>query len=132
VRGRSESGPRASRARARRQGAGAFFLVAALTLIGAALAFSSHDPGVIIGLGSIRWMGDPSATGWTSLALVAGFALLGLLAHHGRLWAFAVGAGVYALDGLVVLAAHDWVGVAIHTMVLVMIVRGLDAGRRPF
>ena len=35
-----------------------------------------------------------------------------------------------ALDGLIVLAAHDWAGVAIHTVVLVMIVRGLDAGRR--
>ena len=128
---RMAGGRRGSRARARRQGAGAFFLVAALTLLGAALSLASHDPGVIIGLGLIRWMGEPSATGWTSLALVAGFALLGLLAHHGRLWAFAVGATVYALDGLIVLAAHDWVAVAIHTMVLVLIVRGLDAGRRP-
>jgi hypothetical protein len=125
------AGGRGSRARARRQGAGAFFLVAALTLVGAALSLTSHDPGVIIGLGLIRWMGEPSATGWTSLALVAGFALLGLLAHHGRLWAFVVGATVYALDGLIVLAAHDWMAVAIHTMVLVLIVRGLDAGRRP-
>jgi hypothetical protein len=125
------AGGRGSRARARRQGAGAVFLVAALTLVGAALSLASHDPGVIIGLGLIRWMGEPSATGWTSLALVAGFALLGLLAHHGRLWAFVVGATVYALDGLIVLAAHDWMAVAIHTMVLVLIVRGLDAGRRP-
>jgi len=39
-------------------------------------------------------------------------------------------AAVYGLDGLIVLAAHDWVGVAIHTVVLVMMVRGLDAGRR--
>jgi hypothetical protein len=65
-----------------------------------------------------------------ALALAAGFALLGLLAQRGRLWAFAVGAAVYALDGLIVLAAHDWVAVAIHTVVLVMMVRGLEVGRR--
>ena len=70
---RSRGAPRESRARALRLGAGAFYLVAALTLLGAA---------------------------------------------------------VYGLDGLIVLAAHDWVGVAIHTVVLVMTVRGLDAGRR--
>ena len=66
-----------------------------------------------------------------ALALAAGFALLGLLAQRGRLWAFGVGAALYALDGLIVLAAHDWVAVTIHTVVLVMMVRGLDAGRRP-
>ncbi|MGH7385405.1 MAG: MFS transporter, partial [Candidatus Rokuibacteriota bacterium] len=60
----------------------------------------------------------------------AGFALLGRFAQRGRFWAFAVGAAVYALDGLIVLAWHDWVGLAIHTAALVMIVRGLDAGRR--
>ena len=110
---RSRGVPRESRARALRLGAGAFFLVAALALLGAALSASAHDPGVIIGLG-----------------LVAGFALLGFLAQRGQRWAFAVGAAVYGLDGLIVLAAHDWVGVAIHTVVLVMMVRGLDAGRR--
>src|SRR6266850_1513203 len=84
---RNRGVPRESRARALRLGAGAFYLVAAFTL-------------------------------------------LGFLAQRGQLWAFAVGAAVYGLDGLIVLAAHDWLGVAIHTVVLVMMVRGLDAGRR--
>jgi hypothetical protein len=130
ARGRSGGTPRESRARALRQGAVAIYLVAALTLVGAALSFASHDPGGIIGLGLTRWLAGASPAGWAPLPFVAGFALLGLLAQRGRLWAFAIGAAVYALDGLIVLAAHDWVGVAIHTVVLVMMVRGLDAGRR--
>lgn len=122
--------PRESRARALGQGAGAIYLVAALTLVGAALSLTSHDPGVIIGLGLTRWTAGVAPSGWMALALGVGFTLLGLLAQRGRLWAFAVGAAVYALDGLIVLAAHDWVAVAIHTVVLVMMVRGLEAGRR--
>jgi len=126
ARGRRRGMARASRARALAQGAGAFYLVAALILVGAALSLASHDPGVTIGLGLTR----PSPAGGVALALAPGFLLVGLLAQKGRLWAFAIGAVVYALDGLIVLAAHDWVAVAIHTVVLVVMVRGLEAGRR--
>jgi hypothetical protein len=124
--------PRESRARALRLGAGAFYLVAALTLVDAALSFALHDLGVIIGLGLTRWLAGATPVAWMALPFVVGFALLGLLAQRGRFWAFAIGAAVYALDGLIVVAGHDWVGVAIHTVVLVMMVRGLDAGRRRF
>jgi len=127
ARGRGRGIPRAARVRALGQGAGAVYVVAALILVGAALALASHDPGVIIiGLGLTR--ADPA--GGVALGLAAGFLLVGLLAQHGRLWPFAIGVAVYALDGLIVLAAHDWAAVAIHTVVLVMMVRGLDAGRR--
>ena len=129
ARGRGRGVLREPRARSLGQGAGAIYLVAALTLVGAALSLASHDAGVIIGLGLTGWAGVAPA-GWVALALAAGFAVLGLLAQGGRLWAFAVGAAVYALDGLIVVAAHDWVAVAIHTGVLVMMVRGLEASRR--
>lgn len=121
---------REARARTLRLGAGAFYLVAALALLDAALSFASHDPGVIIGLGLTRWVAGATPVAWAALPFVVGFLLLGLIAHRGRLWAFAIGAPVYALDGLIVVAGHDWVGVAIHTVVLVMLVRGLDARRR--
>ncbi len=126
ARGRRRGVPRAARVHALGRGAGAGYLVAALILVGAALALASHDPGVIIGLGLTR----AAPAGGAALGLAAGFLLVGLLAQRGRLWAFAIGAAVYALDGLIVLAAHDWAAVAIHTVVLVMMVRGLDAGRR--
>ena len=130
VRGQRRGGARDARARALRLGAGAFYVVAALTLLDAALSFASYDPGAIIGLGLTRWAAGATPVTWMALPFVVGFLLLGFLAQRGRLWAFAIGAAVYALDGLIVVAAHDWVAVAIHTIVLVMMVRGLDAGRR--
>ncbi len=123
---------RDARARALRLGAGAFYVVAALALLDAALSFAAHDPGAIIGLGLTRWAAGVTPVAWMALSFVVGFLLLGVLAQRGRLWAFAIGAAVYALDGLIVVAAHDWVAVAIHTVVLVMMVRGLDGGRRGF
>ena len=130
ARGRSRAVARDSRARARRLGAAAFYLVAALVVLDAGLSLASHDPGAIIGLGLTRWLAGSVPAAWVAGLFVAAFTVLGALAQRGRLGAFAIGAAVYALDGLIVLAAHDWAGVAIHTVVLVMIVRGLDAGRR--
>jgi hypothetical protein len=104
--------------------------VAALVVLDAGLSLASHDPGAIIGLGLTRWLAGSVPAAWVAGLFVAAFTVLGALAQRGRLGAFAIGAAVYALDGLIVLAAHDWAGVAIHTVVLVMIVRGLDAGRR--
>jgi hypothetical protein len=130
ARGPSRGATRDARARALRLGGGAFHLVAALTLVDAVLSFASHDPGAIIGLGLTRWMAGAAPVAWMVLSFAVGFLLLGLLAQQGRLWAFGIGAAVYALDGLIVVAAHDWVAVAIHTVVLVMMVWGLDAGRR--
>lgn len=132
ARGRSRGVVHDARARALRLGAGAFYVVAVLTLLDAALSFAAHDPGAIIGLGLTRWVAGTTPVAWMALPFVVGFLLLGLLARRGRLWAFAIGAAVYAVDGLIVVAAHDWAAVAIHTVVLVMMVRGLDAGRRRF
>ena len=132
ARGRSRAVPGESRVHALRLGAAALYLVAALVMLDAALSPVSHDPGAIVGLGLTRWLAGVAPAVWVAVPVVAAFTLLGVLAHRRRLGAFVVGAAVYALDGLIVLAAHDWVGVAIHTVVLVMIVRGLDAGRRPF
>jgi len=139
ARDRPAAGPGQSRARARFLRAAALYAVAALALAAGALWLTGHHPGIIIGLGMARLIdrlvaGAGSGGAVAALAdavLAGGFALLGGVAHRGRLWAFGAGAGLYALDGLIVLAAHDWVGVVIHTAVLVMIVRGLDAARRP-
>ncbi len=110
--------------------AGACYLVAALALLDAVLTFTAYDPGVTIGLGFIRRVAGATPAAWMALPFVLGFLLAGLFVHRGRLWAFALGAAGYALDALIVVAAHDWVAVAIHTVVLVLMVRGLDAGRR--
>ena len=130
ARGRARRVARGVRTRSYRLAAGAFYLVAALTLLDAALSVTSHDPGVIIGLGLLRWVTGASPVAWVAAPFIVGFLLGGLLVQRGRLWMFALGAAVYALDGLIVVAAHDWVAVAIHTVLLALMVRGLDAGRR--
>lgn len=127
---RATPGPRRARARTFPVAAGACYLVAALALLDAVLTFTAYDPGVTTGLAFIRRVAGATPAAWMALPFVLGFLLLGLLVHRGRLWAFALGAAGYALDALIVVAAHDWVAVAIHTVVLVLMVRGLDAGRR--
>jgi len=130
ARGRGRGVARVVRARAFRLAAGAFYVVAGLTLLDAALSFVAYDPGTMIGLGLTRWVAGAAPAAGMALPFVVGFLLIGLLSQRGRLWPFAIGAAVYALDALIVVAAHDWVAVAIHTVVLVMMVRGLDVGRR--
>lgn len=130
ARGRGRRVARGVRTRSYRLAAGAFYLVAALTLLDAALSVTSHDPGVIIGLGLPHWVTGAAPVAWVATPVIVGFLLGGLLVQRRRLWVFALGAAVYALDGLIVVAAHDWVAVAIHTVLLALMVRGLDAGRR--
>ena len=114
-----------------RLAAGAFYLVAALTLLDVALSFAWHDPGVIFGLGLPRWVTGAVPVAWMAVPFILGFLLVGRLVQRRRLWVFALGAAVYALDGLIVVAAHDWVAVVIHTVLLALMVRSLDVGRRP-
>jgi hypothetical protein len=112
--------------------------VAALALLGAALALTGHEPKVVIGLGLTRFTdalaaGHGHAHALAALAhavLVGAFVALGRLAERGRWRALAAGAAVYALDGLIVLAAHDWVAVVIHTGLLVVMAAGLDTRPR--
>jgi hypothetical protein len=124
--------------RRRRSGALWFYWVAALSLVNSLVALTGQGWRFIVGLGITQFADALAArTGrgvgivaLVDLALVAGFVLLGRAAQQGRLWAFAVGAIFYALDGLIFLAARDWAGVAFHAFVVVMTLRGLDAARR--
>jgi len=124
--------------RRRNGGARWFFWVAALSLVNSAVALTGQGWRFIIGLG-VTQLADALAlrsghgvpvVALVDAALVGGFVLLGRFALQGRLWAFGVGAAFYALDGLIFLAAHDWVGVAFHAFVVAMTIRGFDAARR--
>lgn len=124
--------------RRRRSGALWFYWVAALSLVNSLVALTGQEGRFIIGLGITQVADALAARSGHGVAVVAlvdatlvgGFALLGRFAQRGRLWAFGLGAAVYAVDGLVFLAAHHWIGVAFHVFVLVMAVRGMDAAHR--
>lgn len=131
-------GEREALERRRRSGALWFFWVAALSIVNSAAALGGQQWRFIIGLG-ITQLADGLAarTGHgvpivaaVDAAFVGAFALLGRFALRGQPWAFLVGAIFYAVDGLIFVAAGDWVGVAFHAFVVVMALRGLDAARR--
>lgn len=124
--------------RQRRSGALWFYWVAGLSIVNSLASLFGQQWRFILGLG-ITQLADAlavhSGRGVGAVAvidamIVGGFVLLGRFAERGRVWAFGVGAAIYALDGLIFVGLRDWVGVAFHVFVLVMTVRGLDAARR--
>jgi len=125
-------------ARRRNAGASWFYWVAALSLVNSVVVLTGQHWRFIVGLGLTQVADAMVARTGHGLAVVAGvdvvliggFALLGRFAQRGRLWAFVAGAAFYALDGLIFVAARDWVGVAFHAFVVVMAARGLQAARR--
>jgi hypothetical protein len=124
--------------RRRRLGAGWFYWVAGISLINAAITLGGQHWRFIIGLGTTQLatgLAVRTGRGWPpalllDLVLIGGFMLLGYLALQGQLWPFAVGFAVYALDGLVFLAARNWIGLGFHVFVLVMVFKGLQAARQ--
>lgn len=119
-------------------GARWFYWVAGLSLVNSLASLAGQKWRFVLGLG-ITQLGDALAVhsgrgigvvAVLDAVIVASFVLLGRFAQQGRVWAFGVGAAIYALDGLIFLGLRDWVGVAFHVFVLVMTVRGLDAARR--
>jgi hypothetical protein len=124
--------------RRRRLGARWFYWVAAVSLINTVVALAGQHWRFIIGLGTAQ-VADALALrtghGWApalllDLVLTGGFVLLGYLALQRHLWAFAVGFAVYALDGLIFLAARNWIGLGFHVFVLVMVFKGLQAAHQ--
>jgi hypothetical protein len=57
------------------------------------------------------------------------FVLFGYLAGKKLLWAYALGMGVFLLDGLLSLVLKDAIGVIAHAVVLFFLFRGYQAGR---
>jgi hypothetical protein len=82
----------------------------------------------------VRHSSNRSIAGATTVALArptrARLELLGHLALQGQHWSFPVGIGVYALDGLIFVAARHWVGLAFHVFVLIMIGKGFQVARQ--
>jgi hypothetical protein len=129
---------RAALERRRKSGARWFFWVAGLSLVNSVAALAGQKWRFIVGLGITQLADEVAARTGHPVAMVAivdaAFvgvcALLGWLALRGQRWAFLVGAIFYAVDGLIFVAARDWIGVAFHAFVVAMAVRGFDAARR--
>ena len=120
-----------------RAGAKWFYWIAALSLVNSLVVIFGGQFHFVVGLG-ITSIVDALAKGIGSsagivLALiingtVAGiFFLFGGFAVKAHKWAFIAGVVLYALDGLILLAAVDILSVGFHAYAIFGIVRGLMA-----
>jgi hypothetical protein len=126
----------AARARA---GAKWFYWIAGLSMVNSLAVISGSNFHFVVGLGvtsvvdamarQVGGMGsvlDIVINGFVSGA----FALFGYFAVKTQKWAFMVGMGLYALDGLLLFGAKDYLGMGFHAYALFAIYRGLTAAEQ--
>ena len=128
-----------------KRGANNFYWIAALSVINSILSMTGSGTYFVIGL-AITLIADgitvgisqslPDAAlivkivGLVVSVLIAGvFALFGYFAARGKRWAFLVGMILYGVDGLIMLAFADWIGVLFHAYFLWGLFGGLRALR---
>ena len=113
-----------------KSGASWFYWIAGLSLINSAVAFTGGSWRFIFGLGITQEV-DAFFAGGVALVLnlgvLATFVVFGVFAHKGHLWAFIVGTVLFALDTVIFLYRKDWIGVALHALVLFFLFRGAKA-----
>jgi hypothetical protein len=113
-----------------------FYWIAGLSLINSAVVIFGGSFHFVVGLG-ITSVVDAltKQAGSTGIVLdliingfVAGlFVLFGSCGSKAQKWAFFVGMGLYALDGLLLLMARDVLSVGFHAYALFCIYKGLAA-----
>lgn len=117
--------------------AGWFFTIAVLSFVNSIILAFGGTWHFIIGLGITTFF-DAVALGLkSSVANIAVFIIntfilaipvtFGVFGRKGHKWAFIVGMILYALDGLILIAFQDWLGVAFHAYALFMIYKGVAA-----
>jgi len=119
-----------------RAGAKWFYWIAGLSMINSLAVISGGNFHFVVGLG-VTSVVDAMARQVGSMGsvldvvingFVSGvFVLFGYFAVKGQRWAFLVGMGLYALDGLLLLGAKDFLGMGFHAYALFAIYRGLQA-----
>ena len=116
-----------------------FFWIAGLSVINSLIAVFGGDLRFIFGLGvtsvadalSFQSRGAAKTVSFVFALLMAGlFVIFGVLARKFFHWAFIVGMVVYALDGLLLLYAQDYLGAAFHAFVLFLLSKGVSASKK--
>jgi len=119
-----------------RSGAGWFYWLAGLSVINSIINLSGGTWSFIFGLGITQVVDSIAAnlgpTGFVlqiiiNAFIVGVFVFFGYFARKNHKWAFLVGMGVYALDGLIFVLAQDWLGVGFHVFALYLIFNGMKA-----
>lgn len=117
-----------------KNGAGWFLAIAGLSIINSVLTMSGANFHFIFGLGIteiVDAVGRQSGTTGSALSLVVNLFIAGVFllfwnfARRGEKWAFLVGMGLYAVDGLILVPFKDFLGVAFHAYALFRIYNGM-------
>ncbi len=107
--------------------AGWFLWIAGLSIVNSVLTVSGTNFHFIFGLGITQIVdafGHQGGTTGSALGLVVNLFIAGVFvifwnfARKGQRWAFLVGMGLYAVDGLILLPFKDFLGVAFHAHAL--------------
>jgi hypothetical protein len=116
-----------------------FFWIAGLSVINSLIAVFGGDLRFVFGLGvtsvadalSIQSGATGKTVSFVFTLLMAGlFVIFGVLAKKFFHWAFIVGMVVYALDGLLLLYAQDYLPLAVHAFVLFLLSKGVSASKK--
>ena len=121
-----------------------FFWIAGISALSTILALAGQHFYFALGLGTTQFIDGLAANGTgpnspafgkgaaiaASLAAAAFYALYGVFARKGALWAFIVGAVFYILDGLLLVVFKEWISVAFHAYALFRIFQGFQAAQQ--
>jgi hypothetical protein len=119
-----------------KNGAGWFLAIAGLSILNSVLTMSGANFHFIFGLGTteiVDAIGRQAGTTGSALSLVVNLFIAGVFllfwnfARRGQKWAFLVGMGLYAVDGLILVPFKDFLGVAFHAYALFRIYGGMKA-----
>ena len=116
-----------------------FFWIAGLSVINSLIAVFGGELRFVFGLGvtsvadalSLQSGTTGKTVSFVFTLLMAGlFVIFGVLAKKFFHWAFIVGMVVYALDGLLLLYAQDYLPLAVHAFVLFRLSQGVSASKK--
>lgn len=119
-----------------RSGSGWFMAVAIFSVVNSALMLFDAKIHFIVGLGVTQIADGIGKVGGTA-GTIAGFVVslfaagvfmaFGKFSREGHKWAFLLGMGLYAADGLIFLGFGLWLDLAFHAFALFNIYKGLTA-----
>jgi hypothetical protein len=118
-----------------KRGANWFNLIAALSVINAAIAMANGNWRFVLGLGITDVLNayahagriSPLAGIMVTVPVAAFFWLMGRFAKQGQRWALIVGMVLYALDGAILVNYQLWLSAAFHGYALFMLSRTIPA-----
>jgi hypothetical protein len=127
-------------AQQRGNGGAWFYWIGGASILNSGLNAAGTEWGLALGLG-VTYLIDGLAQGLSGtvrtpiyafiidIAIASGFLLIGRAARRGKLGWYALGIGLYLLDGLLFVLVQDFLGIAVHAIAIYGLISGWRAAR---